>query len=144
MSLIDANSYNFSSGDYCSTRKTRGQSYTAASIWGNCCNNNKTNNWQTWGLPLIFTIAGSVAQSIPNWCTPKNTDNVENKYQSEIKNTPNNETDKENVTKNAFPSPGKSSGSVTLLNTFILLAPMSLAASSKLGSIFLSNPFSII
>ena len=49
-----------------------------------------------------------------------------------------------NVTKNALPRPGSISGNVTSVNTFQRLAPMSRAASSSEGSMFLSRPLSII
>ena len=52
-------------------------------------------------------------------------------------------TDSINVTRNAFPSPGSISGSVTVVNTFQRDAPISLAASSMEGSIFFNKPFSI-
>ena len=52
--------------------------------------------------------------------------------------------DSMNVTKNALPKPGSSSGRVTLANTFHRLAPISRAASSREGSIFFSRPLSIM
>ena len=52
-------------------------------------------------------------------------------------------TDSIKVTKNALPRPGSRRGNVTLVNTFHLVAPISLVASSKEGSIFLSSPLSI-
>ena len=48
------------------------------------------------------------------------------------------------VTKKALPSPGRSRGKVTVAKTFHRLAPMSRAASSREGSMFLSRPLSII
>ena len=49
-----------------------------------------------------------------------------------------------NVTKNALPSPGKIKGNVTLENTLKRVAPISLAASSRDGSIFFNKPLSIM
>ena len=48
------------------------------------------------------------------------------------------------VTRNAFPSPGSKRGRVTEENTLNLDAPMSLAASSKDGSMFFKSPLSIM
>ena len=48
------------------------------------------------------------------------------------------------VTRKAFPIPGSRSGRVTLVKTFILEAPMSLAASSRDGSMFLRSPLNIM
>ena len=48
------------------------------------------------------------------------------------------------VTKKALPRPGRIRGNVTLVNTLSREAPISRAASSRLGSIFFSRPFSII
>ena len=48
------------------------------------------------------------------------------------------------VTKKALPRPGSISGRVTLVKTFHREAPISRAASSREGSMFLSSPFSII
>ena len=53
-------------------------------------------------------------------------------------------TDSMNVTRNALPRPGSSSGSVTVVKTFQRLAPMSRLASSREGSMFLSRPLSIM
>ena len=52
-------------------------------------------------------------------------------------------TDSTKVTRNAFPRPGSRSGSVTVMKTLNLDAPISRAASSKLGSMFRSRPLSI-
>ena len=52
-------------------------------------------------------------------------------------------TDSMNVTKNALPRPGSNSGSVTVVNTFQRLAPMSRAASSIDGSMLFKRPLSI-
>ena len=49
-----------------------------------------------------------------------------------------------NVTRKALPRPGSISGSVTLVNTFMRLAPMSRAASSSEGSMFFKRPLSIM
>ena len=48
------------------------------------------------------------------------------------------------VTRNALPRPGRISGSVTEVKTFQREAPMSRAASSSDGSMFLSRPLSIM
>ena len=48
------------------------------------------------------------------------------------------------VTKKAFPRPGRIKGRVTVINTLDLEAPISLAASSRDGSIFFKRPLSII
>ncbi len=47
-------------------------------------------------------------------------------------------------TRNALPMPGRMSGSVTLVKTFQREAPMSRAASSREGSMFLSSPLNIM
>ena len=52
--------------------------------------------------------------------------------------------DSMNVTRKAFPIPGSRSGSVTLVKTFILEAPMSRAASSSDGSMFFRRPLNIM
>ena len=49
-----------------------------------------------------------------------------------------------NVTKNALPRPGRINGRVTLENTLKRVAHISLAASSRDGSIFFNRPFSIM
>ena len=48
------------------------------------------------------------------------------------------------VTRKAFPSPGRRRGSVTFAKTFHRVAPMSRAASSREGSMFLRRPLSIM
>ena len=48
------------------------------------------------------------------------------------------------VTRNALPRPGSTSGSVTDVKTFQREAPISRAASSSDGSMFLSRPRSIM
>ena len=52
--------------------------------------------------------------------------------------------DSMNVTRNALPRPGSSSGNVTLVNTFQREAPISRAASSSEGSMFFKSPLSIM
>ncbi len=48
------------------------------------------------------------------------------------------------VTKKAFPKPGRMRGMVTEVKTFHREAPISRAASSREGSIFMSRPLSIM
>ena len=53
-------------------------------------------------------------------------------------------TDSMNVTRKALPRPGSISGRVTVVNTFQRDAPISRAASSMEGSMFLRRPLSIM
>lgn len=115
MSLIDANSYDFSSGHYCYSRKNRGQSYTASSVWcQNSCNNFwLSNNWLAIGVPLGFSFMAGLLQAVPSWLSSNNTNNninsvkrysseepqAEVKSKEEIELEKDDKTDRETVTK---------------------------------------------